>query len=450
MDDSPILYQSEDKSVTLIDIPRSIAAAQGIPECPSKRTIFSSEPLARPYPSNEPKTAKARAKVMGNVSSTELRLREEYGNLVKGALEKVLSEHQGSFCLPRKHAEGSPHRSSKKRKLNQDDTQESPVSTEADSSTIVGEKSNHPPPDEMLHTLATARNDKAAENYQIHLHSTDPESPEFLATFRPYDLITNPFPRSATLTITAPSAAATTDPTPKQYTHHLPPRSSLHLSDTTSPIHFHRSLALQALNTATPAPEPFKLILLDPPWPSRSVKRSHKTPGSTYATMPTIAKTRDMLLDLQLQSLLPRAESGEDAVVGVWVTNKLAAREVVLEDFFPSLGVELREEWVWGKVTESGELVGAVDGGWKLPWEVLLVGGRRGSGGSVRRRVLFAVPDLHSRKPCLKGLLEGLVGGDEGEGVRVLEVFARYAVAGWCSWGDECLKFNWEGHWVGD
>jgi len=56
-----------------------------------------------------------------------------------------------------------------------------------------------------------------------------------------------------------------------------------------------------------------------------------------------------------------------------------------------------------------------------------------------------AVPDLHSRKMCLKEVLEGM--GLLREGHRGLEVFARHLVKGWCSWGDEVLKFSWDGCW---
>ena len=57
----------------------------------------------------------------------------------------------------------------------------------------------------------------------------------------------------------------------------------------------------------------------------------------------------------------------------------------------------------------------------------------------------MSVPDLHSRKPCLKELIETLL--LDANHYRALEVFARHLVAGWWSWGDECLKFNWEGNW---
>ena len=61
------------------------------------------------------------------------------------------------------------------------------------------------------------------------------------------------------------------------------------------------------------------------------------------------------------------------------------------------------------------------------------------------RRVIASVPDFHSRKPCLKELIEPLMA--ERADYRALEVFARNLVAGWWSWGDECTKFNEESFW---
>lgn len=31
---------------------------------------------------------------------------------------------------------------------------------------------------------------------------------------------------------------------------------------------------------------------------------------------------------------------------------------------------------------------------------------------------------------------------------RACEIFGRNLTEGWFTWGDEALKFNWEGHWT--
>lgn len=92
-------------------------------------------------------------------------------------------------------------------------------------------------------------------------------------------------------------------------------------------------------------------------------------------------------------------------LVGVWLTNKGGLREKFVEEVIPRWGCVLEAEWVWGKVTANGEWVFDVESRMRKPYEMLLI--LRKEGGEAERRVegriLFAVPDLHSRKPCVKG-----------------------------------------------
>jgi N6-adenosine-specific RNA methylase IME4 len=146
----------------------------------------------------------------------------------------------------------------------------------------------------------------------------------------------------------------------------------------------------------------------------------------------------------------------DTCLVGIWITNKPAVRETVLGEhgLFATWGVALVEEWLWLKTTVAGEPVGPLDSAHRKPYEVFLLGRRRrtttGSAppptppALVVRKVVVAVPDLHSRKPCLKALIDPMVGFAQ---YRALEIFARHLVAGWWSWGNECVKFNWEGCW---
>ena len=107
------------------------------------------------------------------------------------------------------------------------------------------------------------------------------------------------------------------------------------------------------------------------------------------------------------------------------------------------------EEWVWVKVVRKGEPICGIDSVWRKPYEILLVGQKKGDEGSkagdVKRRVLVSVPDLHSRKPNLKTLFENLIGTKEYLG---LEIFARNLTSGWWSWGNEVLKFQTQEHWI--
>lgn len=245
-----------------------------------------------------------------------------------------------------------------------------------------------------------------------------------------------------------------TSPNEDTYSFHVPSGSSFFIGDCADARSFRTALTNQAkkLNTRTT----FDFILLDPPWPNRSVRRTHKTAGSTYAISPTLADTRTLLTNLQLETLL-----ADNGLVGIWITNKPAIRNLVLGEggLFALWQIDLIEEWLWLKTTIHGEPVTALDALWRKPYEVFLLGRRKSTstervdlrpplsatGLSIRQKVIIGVPDLHSRKPCLKTIIEPYM--RDVEGYRALEVFARNLVAGWWSWGDECVKFNWEGCW---
>lgn len=166
--------------------------------------------------------------------------------------------------------------------------------------------------------------------------------------------------------------------------------------------------------------------------------------------MPTLWDIQNLLLEMDLDVLM-----ADQSLVGVWTTNKPAMRDLVLGEggLFDIWGVELEEEWIWLKTTTNGEPVTPLDSVWRKPYEVLLLGRRHRTYNAqtserlhkFSRKVIISVPDLHSRKPCLKELVEPLM--PDFPDYRALEVFARHLVAGWWSWGDECIKFNWEGFW---
>lgn len=184
----------------------------------------------------------------------------------------------------------------------------------------------------------------------------------------------------------------------------------------------------------------FNLITMDPPWPNRSARRK-----SSYATSYSSSDIHNLLSSIPIKDHL-----AEEGMVAVWVTNKPVFRDLLLEDggLFDGWGVELVEEWVWIKVTANGDTICALDSVWRKPYEVLLVGRKKTKEpdkAEVKRRVIVAVPDLHSRKPNLKALFEELIGNEKYE---ALEIFARNLTAGWWAWGDEALKYQTGEHWI--
>lgn len=184
----------------------------------------------------------------------------------------------------------------------------------------------------------------------------------------------------------------------------------------------------------------YDLVIMDPPWPNRSVRRV-----GNYQTAPDAADTKRLLASIPLEDKL-----NDNGIVGVWVTNKQVLRDLLLgkenqPGLFQQWGIHLIEEWVWLKITSSGEPVTPIDGVWRKPWEILLVGRRLppGAESGFTRRVLLAVPDLHSRKPNMAELFRPCLPQEP----RCLEIFARNLTAGWTSWGNEVLKFQSAKYW---
>lgn len=215
------------------------------------------------------------------------------------------------------------------------------------------------------------------------------------------------------------------------YRARLPPESTALIGDITTTVEtFEKS-----------APK-FNLIIMDPPWPNRSARRK-----ASYGISYSSPEIRELL-----SSILIEANLAENGLVGVWVTNKPAFRDLLLEEggLFDEWGIELVEEWVWVKVTTSGETICELDSVWRKPYEILLVGRKKRpetAKEGIKRRIIFGVPDLHSRKPNLKEIFERVTKLEEYKG---LEIFARNMTAGWWSWGNEALKFQIDEHWIDD
>ncbi|KAL1006859.1 hypothetical protein UPYG_G00078170 [Umbra pygmaea] len=180
----------------------------------------------------------------------------------------------------------------------------------------------------------------------------------------------------------------------------------------------------------------FDLIVMDPPWENKSVKRSGR-----YSFLPSS----------QLKRLPIPLLASSGCMVVTWVTNKPSHLRFVREDLYPHWGVEVLAEWFWVKVTNSGEYVFPLDSPHKKPYEVLVLGRYRGSSDSSHsspgsteplvedHRIIVSVPSaLHSHKPSLSEVLKPYL----GTGAQCLELFARSLHPGWTSWGNEVVKFQ--------
>lgn len=208
----------------------------------------------------------------------------------------------------------------------------------------------------------------------------------------------------------------------------------------------------------------YNLIVVDPPWENRSVRR-----GSKYEILP-----HEKLLEIPMSSL-----AAIGALIVVWVTNKRRLASYVQEVLFPAWGVQAVAEWHWIKVTCTGELVTEMDSQHKKPYETIVLGKVASSSTSSAHQtpaeseaggcaesecespppkrpktssytagtekelpksysIVCAASKFHSQKPYLGDLLKSYV----CKNPVCLEMFARNLHRGWTSWGNEVLKMQ--------
>ena len=415
---SAILYQSPSKAVTLLDIPLSISLAQGTPIHPHREQIFSSEPLRHPYPSTEPKSQKGRDNTMRMMAaSTGCAFPAK---VLYEALEEIRANYPGQeWCLPRQVQEKSRERQAVKADALWDGD-ETPVVAEPEMQIPVYGRWSQ-----------SARRQSSCALCRVTVNSF--KNVQAIA----YGLIHNPHSISLSLSTVAPPRSYNVPSGSVFYLANIDKRSALHFSSI--------ARSFYSTPTATAGPGQFDLILLDPPWDNRSAKRS-----GGYPIMCKQSHATDTLVEMLGQHIAPKG------LVACWITNNPRARKWVM-GAFGTWGVELFEEWAWLKITATSIPVADIECVWRKPYEILLLGRqvdhpiRSDPVDStpeqlIRQRVIVAVPDIHSRKPCLKELLESVI--SHPHDYRALEVFARTLTAGWCSWGNEVIKYNWKGHWA--
>jgi N6-adenosine-specific RNA methylase IME4 len=392
---SSIIYQNQSQATTLLDLPASIQNAQrlrGGEQAEAENQILSAQPPEQPYPSLEPKGLK-RAKLLEGIPLAEQAYHGRIQAFISESLEEIKSvQGQRQWCRPRQTAmstfEEIPRETSK--------------STESD---VFSE------PPIILSSISNVF------SYLDDLKNR---------------IVSNPFKLRTEIMVDRQAC-------------HIPPRSSFLLSDVTR-------FFPHANSSSNVFHRPFDFILMDPPWQNRSVRHA-----KTYQT----SESRSEELFLHVLSVVLNHLTA-DGIVGIWVTNKASIRHLVLSRLYQK-GFQLYQEWIWVKTTTSGEPVTPLDGLWRRPYEILLLFRRRREAqcrttdaskladisfwaAEVPVRIIVAVPDYHSRKPCLKEFIEPLL--VDPTNYHALEIFARNLTAGWFSWGNETLKFNWDYHWA--
>ena len=187
----------------------------------------------------------------------------------------------------------------------------------------------------------------------------------------------------------------------------------------------------------------YRLILLDPPWHSRSVQRAH-----AYTTCDEAA------LLSELVPAINAIRDTETCLLCCWVTNSKKVQDFVEEQLFPACDATPIARWYWLKLAADGSYAGGSgpSSPHRKPWEVLLIGhAGRAPPPPVPPRLVFAcVPyaQHHSAKPPIDALLKehshAHMGEDAWERLPKMELFARELRPHWHACGDEVLRFQHE------
>lgn len=437
--DTSVLYRSKANDCFLVDIPCSIESASGITRETRKRLV-SGPPLQSAYDAN----AASRPAELNAVGHRETISQDDLTQVIRSALDQIRSERRDApeWCLPRTQSPTSGLHLGAKRPLLDSDAvvcsqfdHVQDMNSSLRSGDLVFEKSSLSSEPGLKYSLHQACLNTEPEHEMQQDVASQLEEEEWDGT------IINTSGSVQSLRVRSSTAM----------TSHffLPPHSSCFLGQAESSQTFRARVRDLAQDSDTR--KAFDVILLDPPWPNASARRVHKSKSGHYSVCHTVPDVRHLLDNMDLDLLLEK-----NGLIAIWITNKGAVRELVVgpDGLFASYGVQLIEEWVWVKTTIHGEPQSDLQATRRKPYEILLVGRKFGDWSpnnvktTPRRRIIAAVPDVHSRKPCLKELLEDIF--ELGPGYRGLEIFARYLTSGWWSWGNEALKFNQSCYWVAD
>ncbi|KAL4901896.1 hypothetical protein BDW74DRAFT_169863 [Aspergillus multicolor] len=468
-----------------------------------RRHIISSAPLKQPYAAtNEPKKETARAKLLAQIPQSEREIHAAICPLVLDALSEIKHYYpkDSKWCLPRyfledEDDEGSGEDSKPVRNGKRARGKNRPQDDQPDSSDRKEQEDLH------FFDIQVPPRELEADGFD----QIQRQPPLILAPGRNRfkdeskicnTLVKNTSPDTATIELRDPFAVKSLrrfsfDPKTEDAQTQTQNRGQAFIIPLLSRFILCDLPLSDRLDYANPSPIPgldpnqkFNLIVLDPPWANRSVRRSGHYQTQTYLDNEMLKGYISSVLSVHSHPSTPLGHHntlGCDisksnlSIAAIWTTNSAKSRTIAYGSLSES-GFSICEEWVWIKTTVEGEPVTSIEGFWRKPYEVLVIG-KKGPGpalgpkdsdspsvGGVLRRVIAAVPDVHSRKPNLKELFEKVFfssASENGTGPETvigpagkpaeysaLEVFARNLTAEWWACGNEVLKFNSESWWV--
>ncbi|KAG2458223.1 METL4 protein, partial [Polypterus senegalus] len=181
----------------------------------------------------------------------------------------------------------------------------------------------------------------------------------------------------------------------------------------------------------------FDVIIIDPPWENKSVKRSNR-----YQFLPAH----------QLKQIPVPSLAAPECLIVTWVTNRQKHLRFVKEELYPFWSIEAVTDWWWVKITKAGEFVFPLESSHKKPYENLVLGRYRKNKEyftSETETTIYPIPDqkiicsipstLHSHKPSLSEMAgvttkPGRPGGPE-EDLRLPQTM--WGRPPWLFWGPE-------------
>ncbi|KAL6435324.1 hypothetical protein ACFW04_005383 [Cataglyphis niger] len=177
----------------------------------------------------------------------------------------------------------------------------------------------------------------------------------------------------------------------------------------------------------------YDFILLDPPWWNKSIRRKKiKCAEASYKMM-----YNEELIKIPIRKLLH-----SNGIVAIWCTNSSNHLNSIFNEIFPSWGITHRAKWYWIKVTQAGNTIcnfNSTPG--KQPFELLILGSalEEDKMNIPNSKLMISIPSaVHSHKPPLTEIIKEYLPNEP----KCLEIFARYLLPGWTSWGLEILKFQ--------
>ncbi|XP_067633770.1 N(6)-adenine-specific methyltransferase METTL4 [Eurosta solidaginis] len=181
--------------------------------------------------------------------------------------------------------------------------------------------------------------------------------------------------------------------------------------------------------------EHFDLIVLDPPWRNKYIRRLKRARKELGYQMLNI----EQLSQMPIKQLIH-----ERSIVAIWCTNSREHQRAIVDELLPTWHLRLQHKLYWLKLNTSGKLIRSIDisGVKKQPFEMLYIACHMESTQNFtdslqQVKALVSVPSIvHSHKPPILPWLSEML----PEQPNCLEIFARYLQPQFTSIGLEVLK----------